>query len=65
MKTIIYKVGGNYYTTTEENYKARIQNAKAIRKMEDFSSGEEIIKYFCTYCGSKPEDFIIAISKEG
>lgn len=59
MKTVIYKAGGIYYATTEENYKARIQNARAIHKLEDFNSAEEIIDYYCTYFGSKTEDFII------
>ena len=59
MKTVIYKSEGIYYTTTEENYKAGIQNARAIHKMQDFNSAEEIVNYYCTYCGSKTEDFII------
>lgn len=59
MKTVIYKSEGIYYTTTEENYAAGIQNARAIHKMQDFSSAEEIINYFCKYFGSKTEDFII------
>ena len=59
MKTVIYKANGVYYTTSETNYKARIKNARAIHKMADFDSAEEIINYFCKYFGSKPEDFII------
>lgn len=59
MKTVIYEIGGIYYTTTEENYKARIVDAKAIHKMQDFNSVEEIIEYYCKYFGSKTEDFII------
>lgn len=59
MKTVIYQAEGIYYTTTEENYAAGIQNARAIHKMQDFNSAEEIINYFCKYFGSKTEDFII------
>lgn len=59
MKTVIYKVEGIYYTTTEENYAAGIQNARAIHKMQDFNSPQEIIEYYCKYFGSKTEDFII------
>ena len=59
MKIVIYKAGGIYYTTTEENYNARIQNARAINKMQDFNSAEEIIDYYCQYFGNKTEDFII------
>lgn len=59
MKMVIYKSLGIYYVTTEANYNAYIQDARAIQKMQDFNSAEEIIEYFCTYCGSKTEDFII------
>ena len=59
MKIVIYKVGETYYTTTEENYKARIQDARAIYKMQDFTSAEEIINYYCKYFGNKTEEFII------
>ena len=59
MKMVIYKSLGVLCVTTEDNYKARIQNARAIHKMEDFNSAEEVIEYFCKYFGSKAEDFII------
>ena len=59
MKMVIYKAGGIYCVTSEENYNAQIQNARAIHKMLDFDSAEEIIEYYCTYFGSKAEDFII------
>ena len=58
MKTVIYKAGGTYYVTSEENYNARIQNARAIHRL-DFDSTEAIIEYLCKYCGYKAEDFII------
>ena len=64
MKTVIYKRLGDYYTTNEENYNARIQNARAIHKMQGFKSPQEIIEYYCTYCGSKPEDFIVVEENE-
>ena len=59
MKMVIYKSLGVFCVTTEENYKARVQNAKAIHRLEAFDSAEEVIEYFCTYFGSKAEDFII------
>ena len=59
MKIVIYKAEGIYYTTTEKNYAAGIQDARAIHKMESFSSAEEIIEYYCKYFRSQPEDFII------
>lgn len=60
MKTVIYRNwNGNLMTTTEENYKARIQDARKIHNMKEFSSPESIIEYYCKYFGSKPEDFVI------
>lgn len=59
MKTVIYQAQGIYYATTEENYNARIQDARAIHKMQDFNSAEGIVEYYCKYFGSKTEDFII------
>jgi hypothetical protein len=59
VKTVIYKADGIYYATTEGNYKARVQNARAIQKLTDFENAEEIIDYYCKHFGSKPEDFII------
>ena len=59
MKIVIFKQGGTYYTTTEENYNAKIQNARAIHKMDNFNSAEEIKDYYCEYFGSKPKDFIV------
>lgn len=59
MKMVIYKALGIYHVTTEANYNARIQNARAIKQMQDFTSAEEIIAYYCKHFGSKAEDFII------
>lgn len=56
---VIYKENGIYYATNKENYEAEIRNAREIHKMEGFNSAEEIIEYFCKFCGSKAEDFII------
>ena len=58
-RTVIYKIGETYYVTNENNYKASIQNARAIHCMKDFDSPEEIIEYFCKYFGSKAKDFIV------
>ena len=59
MKMVIYQVNGVYCVTTEDNYNARIADARAIHKMQDFNSAEEIIDYYCQHFGSKQEDFII------
>ena len=59
MKTVIYKENGTYKTTTEENYNARIQDARRIHTMHDFESEEEIMEYYMKYFGSGKDDFII------
>lgn len=59
MKMVIYKSLGTYCVTTEENYNARIQDARAIHRLEAFDSAEEVIKYYCTHFGSKADDFTI------
>ena len=59
MKLVIYKSLGIYCVTNEGNYNAQIQNARAIQKLPDFNSAEEIINYYCKYFGNKTEDFII------
>ena len=63
-KLIIYKSMNTLYVTNEENYRARIQNARAIHRMEDFETPQEIIEYYCKYFGSKPEDFIDKTEEE-
>ena len=57
--TVIYKSNGIYCVTTEANYNAYIRDARQTQKMQDFNSAQEIIEYFCKYCGSKAENFII------
>lgn len=58
-KLIIYKAGGVYFVTTEENFNAPIQNARLKHKMIDFNSPEEIIDYFVKYCKCERSQFII------
>lgn len=60
MKTVIFKNSkGEYMTTTEDNYNARIQNARQIHNMREFSTADEIIEYYCKWFGSKETDFIV------
>lgn len=59
MKTVIYHCEDVYYTTTEKNYKSRIQNARLIHRMDGFYNPAEIIAYFCKYYNANPDDFII------
>ena len=65
MKTVIYKVNGIYHCTNEENYNARVQNARQIKRLEDFESATEIIEYFNKYFGSTTEDFIVIDNQQG
>lgn len=59
MKTVIYKENGIYKTTNEENYNARIQNARQIHTMEGFTSAEEIKAYYIKWFNSIETDFIV------
>lgn len=58
-KTVVYKSNNTYCVTTEANYNAHIQDVRAIQKMREFNSAKEVVEYFCKYCGSKAENFII------
>lgn len=62
MKMVIYKSMGIYYITPEANYNARIQNARAIHKLEALESVPEVINYYCTHFGSQIEDFMVVLS---
>ena len=57
MKFIIYKVEGIYYLTTEDNYKATIQNARAIQCLREFNSPKEIMDYYYEFCGVETKGF--------
>lgn len=59
MKTVIYKIFDEYATTSEQNYYARVRNARAIHSMHDFESAQEIIDYYCKWFGCEPKDFIV------
>lgn len=59
MKTVIYKVGNHYCTTTEQNYRRRIMDARLINRLTDFKNAKEIIEYFCQNCSADPTDFIV------
>ena len=61
MKYVIYKTIFGYCVTSEENYYARLQDARAIQKCYDFESVNSIIEYYCKYFNCKREDFIIAV----
>lgn len=59
MKTVIYKSLGTLCMTSEENFKARIQDARKVQEMRDFETPEEIIEYMVKYCRADRNDFII------
>lgn len=61
MKTVIYKENGVYKTTTEENYKRAVRNAREVCSWENFETAEEIIDYLVMYLGNKysKESFIV------
>jgi hypothetical protein len=58
-KIVIYKGLGGLETTTESNYRARIQNANLIQDWRGFKTAADVVKYCVEYCHRKEEDFII------
>lgn len=63
MRMVIYSNCGRLACTTEENYNARIQNARLIQNCSMFNSPMEIIEYYCKYFGSEPDDFIVKVKE--
>lgn len=62
MKLVIFKHGNALCVTPEDNYNARIMNARKVQNCADFGNAQEIIDYYVRWFGSKPNDFIV---KEG
>ena len=62
MKLVIFKHGNTLCVTPEDNYNARIMNARKIQSCKDFGNAQEIIEYYVRWFGSSPDDFIV---KEG
>ncbi len=58
-KLVIYKSMGDFKITPESNFRASIQNAKAIIDLKDFDTVDEIIDYYKKWFHSKDDDFII------
>ena len=61
-KIVIYKQFGKYYTTTEANYKARIQNARAIHEIPWAEKPQDIIDYYKKYGWADSDDEFIVIN---
>ena len=51
--------GRIFYVTSKENYDRRIKNAREIKKMDGFSTAQEVIDYWVKWFGAQPEDFIV------
>lgn len=58
-KNVIYREMGVYRCTSAENYAATIRDVHKVSKLEGFTSPQEIIDYFCKYCGCKSDDFTV------
>ncbi|NLL64082.1 MAG: hypothetical protein GX241_07650 [Ruminococcaceae bacterium] len=48
---VIFKQNGKWKGTPEENYNARIQNARAITTFEGMRNKEDVIAYMNKYLG--------------
>lgn len=58
-KLVIYKGLSGYEVTPKSNYEARVQNARAIKHLDDFNSAQEVIDYYKKYGWADEEDFEI------
>lgn len=59
MKLVIYKDLSGYCVTTECNYNAVIQNARAIIKHYAFATADDIIDYYVKYYNESRDNFIV------
>lgn len=62
-KIVIYKVGNIYHTTDEDNYNARIQNARKIHAIDGAESAQDIIDYYIRYGWADSKDDFIVIDE--
>lgn len=54
---VIYKDMIGYCVTTEKNYNAFIRDTRAVQKMYDFATADEILDYYAMYCGIDKSNF--------
>lgn len=62
MKQVIYKTSNGYYITSEANYNARIQNAKAVKHIDGATTTEDIREFIancCKWYGDSEGNYII------
>ena len=50
---VIFKQNGKWKGTLEENYNARIQNARVFTTFEGMRNKKDVIEYLNKYCGMK------------
>lgn len=54
MDWVIYKENGKFRATNEHNFNARISDARAVYKLDDFETLPEVVEYFAKYmCTSR------------
>lgn len=46
---VIYKENGKFRATNEHNFNARISDARAVYKLDDFETLSEVVEYFAKY----------------
>lgn len=56
MKNVIFRRNGALYMTSEENYNARIEDARKVTNLKDFNSFEEVVQYMCKWYNDAVED---------
>lgn len=56
---VIYKDLRGYCVTDIDNYNASAMDARKVFVMDGFTSANDIIDYFCTYCNKTKNDFVV------
>ena len=61
MYWVIYKENGKFRATDEHNFNARISDARAVRKLDDFETLSEVVEYFAKYMCVYPDGVKVGI----
>ena len=62
MNWVIYKECGKFRATTEANFYSYAMDARAVYKLDDFDTVEEVVHYFREYMIKSAQDIILHCS---
>ena len=58
-KLVIYNSAICLAVTPEDNYHNRIMDVSRVQYCKEFETPEEIIDFYCKYCGKTETDFVV------